>query len=665
MADELYRGATELEGRAIREIVAVAMDAPAAAKSGHSGTAMALAPLGVALWSRVMRHDPSDALWSDRDRFVLSCGHASILQYGLAHVFGYDLSPDDLRAFRQPHSRTPGHPERGVAPTVEVTTGPLGQGIGNGVGLALAERILRSDFGPALVDHRTWVIAGDGCLEEGVSHESASLAGSLGLERLTVFYDDNHITIDGPTELALHDDAPARFAAYGWQVINIGERANDLDVLEGAMREAIAETSRPTLIVVRSHIAFPSPTMMDTREAHGSPFSAAQIEEAKSIIGVPNASFFFDPVLPGALAASLVGQRRDRTEWEARVSGAGERGRQLLEQLSSNGAARVTTRAEPFAPESKVATRKAMQRAMDVYASQTSGLTAGSADLTDNTGVVLKDSSVQTAVNPGGRQIHYGIREFAMSTVLVGQALHGGLRPAGSTFFVFSDYARPAIRLASLSGAGVLFVYTHDSVGVGEDGPTHQPVEHLMALRAMPHLHVVRPSDANETLDLVEEFLSAEKPPTTALVLSRQDVPVFNADDAVASAANARRGGYVVREAKDAVFTLVGTGSEVAHCLSAHDQLTALGFCTRVVAMPCWRCFDAQTDEYRRDVLRRRVPSVSLEAGATLGWTKYVDEAIGIDSFGLSAPGDFVFDFFHITPATIVAHVQSILGGAK
>ena len=665
MADELFPGATELEGRAIREISAVAMDAPAAAKSGHSGTAMALAPLGVTLWSRVMRHDPTNALWSDRDRFILSCGHASILQYGLAHVFGYDMTPDDLRAFRQPHSRTPGHPERGVAPTVEVTTGPLGQGIGNGVGMALAERILRSDFGPDLVDHRTWVIAGDGCFEEGVSHEAASLAGSLGLDRLTVFYDDNHITIDGPTELAMHDNAPARFAAYGWHVLDLGERANDVNVLEGAMREAIAETSRPTLIVVRSHIGFPSPTMMDKREAHGSPFSAAAIEEAKEILGVPHESFVFDPALPGAMVASLAHQQRSRAAWEARVSGAGEQGRALLEQLNSNGAAKIMTLAEPFAPGTMVATRKAMQRAMDVYAVQTSGLTAGSADLTDNTGVILKDSSVQALANPGGRQFHYGIREFAMSTVLVGQAHHGGLRPAGSTFFVFSDYARPAIRLASLSDAGVLFVYTHDSVGVGEDGPTHQPVEHLMALRAMPHLHVVRPSDANETLDLVEQFLSAKEPPTTALVLSRQDVAVFSADDGQASAEGARRGGYVVREAKDAVFTLVGTGSEVAHCVSANEQLRALGISTRVVAIPCWRCFDAQPSEYRRDVLRRGVASVSLEAGATLGWTKYVDEAIGIDSFGLSAPGNYVFDFFHITPATLVEHVQSVLGAVK
>jgi transketolase len=640
------------------------MDAPAAAKSGHSGTAMALAPLGVMLFSRVLRHDPTDALWSDRDRFILSCGHASMLQYGLAHVFGYDVQLNDLRAFRQPHSRTPGHPENGVTETVEVTTGPLGQGIANGVGMAIAERILRSDFGNELVDHRTWVIAGDGCLEEGISHEAASLAGSLGLDRLTVFYDDNHITIDGPTELAMHDNAAQRFAAYGWHVVNLGDSANDLDALERATREAIAETERPTLVIVRSHIGFPSPEMMDRREAHGSPFSASAISEAKALLGVPDEPFRVDPELPHEMIEALAERRDDRIAWEARVTAAGVKGARLLVQLDTNGAAIVDANPERYEPGAKVATRKAMQRAMDVFAPQTRGLTAGSADLTDNTGVVLSHSAPQGVANPGGRQIYYGVREFAMGAVLVGQALHGGFRPAGSTFFVFSDYMRPAIRLASLSHAGVLFVFTHDSVGVGEDGPTHQPVEHLMALRAMPRLHVVRPSDANETLDLVEQFLSAKQPPTTALVLSRQDMAVFSASDAAASSEGARRGGYVVREHDAALFTLVGTGSEVALCLEASDQLAADGIATRVVAMPCWACFDDQPLEYRTAALRRSVPSVALEAGATLGWSKYVDEAIGIDSFGMSAPGAYVFDYFNINSSTLVSHVHDVLGAS-
>jgi transketolase len=665
MADDLYPGASVLEGRTIREIVAVAMDAPAKAKSGHSGTAMALAPLGVMLWARIMRHDPTDPAWSDRDRFILSCGHASILQYGLAHEFGYDLSIDDLKMFRQAHSRTPGHPERGVSPTVEVTTGPLGQGIANGVGMAIAERILRTDYGDELVNHRTWVVASDGCLEEGISHEAASLAGSLGLDRLTVFYDDNHITIDGPTELALHDNPAERFAAYGWHVVNVGEHANELDVLEAATRSAIAETKRPTLVIVRSHIGFPSPEMMDRKEAHGSPFSAEAITAAKKILGVPDEAFVFDPTLTPELLELLSARRDERVAWEARVVAAGAKGLELLEQLDTNGVAHVVTKPEPFAPNSQMATRRALQRAMDTFAPQTPGLTAGSADLTDNTGVELKHSMPQGASTPGGRQFHYGIREHSMSAILVGQAHHGGLRPAGSTFFVFNDYARPAVRLASLSHAGVLFVYTHDSVGVGEDGPTHQPIEHLMALRAMPNIHVVRPSDANETLDLVEQFLSDKEPPTTALILSRQDMPVFNEADGEASAKGARRGGYVIRDDDDAVFTLVGTGSEVALCLSAADELAARGLVTRVVAMPCWRCFDAQPPEYRDQVLRRATPSVAIEAGATLGWANYVDDAIGINTFGLSAPGKEVFAYFDIVADTVVNHVERVLSEGR
>jgi transketolase len=662
MTDKLFPGATEVEGKAIREISAVAMDAPAAANSGHSGTAMALAPLGVVLWGRVMRHDPTDPDWSDRDRFILSNGHCCILQYALAHEFGYDLSIDDLKAFRHPHSRTPGHPERHCAPTVEVTTGPLGQGIANGVGMAIAERILRSDYGSDLVDHRTWVFAGDGCMEEGISHEAASLAGSLGLDHLTIFYDNNHITIDGATELAYHDNVEERFSAYGWQVINVGEKANDLDALEAAMREAIAETSRPTLIIVRSHIGFPSPEMMDTREAHGNPFKPAVITEAKKILGVPDEPFHFDPSVRSQLVEQLKSQRDERLAWESRVAAGGAQAAKLLEQLDYNGAANVATPPELFEAGTKAATRKAIQRAMDCYAVQTPGLTAGSADLTDNTGMTLSALSVQSAANPGGRQFHYGIRELGMSANLTGQAHHGGFRPLGSTFFVFSDYARPAVRLAALSEAGVMFVYTHDSVGVGEDGPTHEPVEHLMALRAMPQLHVVRPSDANETLDLVEQFLTAPEPFPTAMVLSRQDVQVFNDADATASKQNARKGGYVVRENVDAVFTLVGTGSEVQHCLGANDELLAQGIPTRVVALPCWRCFDAQSSEYRQEVLRRIIPSVSLEAGATLGWTKYVDQAIGIDSFGMSAPGSYVMDYFNINAAALVAHVHEALG---
>ncbi len=662
MLDDLYPGASELEGRTIREIVALAMDAPAAAKSGHSGTAMALAPLGVTLFSRVLRHDPTAPEWPDRDRFILSCGHASILQYGLAHAFGYDVDAEDLRSFRQPHSKTPGHPENGVAPTVEVTTGPLGQGIANGVGMALAERMLRAQFGSQLVDHRVWVLAGDGCLEEGISHEAASFAGAQGLDRLTVFYDDNHITIDGPTELASADDTAGRFRAYGWHVIELGESANQPDVLEAAARSAIEETTRPTVVILRSHIGFPAAAMMDTREAHGSPFAPNVISDAKSVLGVPDHGFVLDPALPAANVTNLLARQHERIGWYERVGAAGEEGHHLHAQLESNGALRSSVLASPFEPGAMVATRKALQRAMDTYFPASQGISAGSADLTDNTGVVLKGTSPQSRREPGGRQIYYGVREFAMGAMLVGQALHGGLRPIGSTFFVFSDYMRPAIRMAALSHASALFVFTHDSIGVGEDGPTHQPVEHLMSLRAMPRLHVVRPSDANETLDLVQRYLAKSHPPATALVLSRQDVAVLGGEDARASAEGAHRGGYVVREDAAARFTLLGTGTEVVQCLKAHDALAERGISTRVVAMPCWECFEEQSADYRAAVLRRDLPSVSLEAGATLGWERYVDAAIGIDSFGLSGPGPYLFEHFGLNADALVRHVSERLG---
>lgn len=661
--DNLYPGASELEGRAIRQIAALAMDAPAAARSGHSGTAMALAPLGVTLFSRVMKHDPTADHWLDRDRFILSCGHASILQYGLAHCFGYDLSIEDLKSFRQPHSRTPGHPERGVSPTVEVTTGPLGQGFANGVGMALGERLLRDQFGSELVDHRTWVIAGDGCLEEGISHEAASLAGSLGLGRLVVFYDDNHITIDGPTELAFRDDTPARFRAYGWEVLELGERTNDLNEIEALARRAMLDEEHPTLIVCRSHIAFPAAAMQDRREAHGSVFPAEVISQAKAVLGVPDEPFVLSPELPAQLVETLQHRRSERVSWQARLTAAGKRGEELVDQYARQGAATNLPEAELYESGAMVATRKAMQRAMDTFAPLTPGLTAGSADLTDNTGVVLAGANANGRDHPGGRQIYYGVREFAMSAILVGQALHGALRPVGSTFFVFSDYARPALRLASISEAPAIFVYTHDSVGVGEDGPTHQPIEHLMALRAMPRLHVVRPSDANETTWLVRHLFESPTIDPTALVLSRQDIPVFGEAERECSRVGSLRGGYVVRENSDASYTLVATGSEVALCLSASDELATRGIATRVVALPCWACFEAQSSEYRREVLRRELPSVSVEAGATLGWSRYVDDSIGIDSFGMSAPGAFVFDYFNITVATVVDYVTEQLGG--
>ena len=656
-----YSHATEVEDRAIREIVALAMDAPAKAKSGHPGTAMALAPLAVTLFSRVLRHHPTDPTWLDRDRFILSCGHASILQYGIVRTFGYGLSREDLMEFRQPHSRTPGHPEAGMTPTVEVTTGPLGQGIANGVGMAMAERVLRAQFGSDLVDHRVWVVAGDGCIEEGISHEAASLAGALGLGRLNVIYDDNRITIDGDTSLALADDTPARFRAYGWHVLEIGEVANDLAALEQALLAARDHEERPTLIVLRSHIGYPAPSMTDRREAHGSPFNAETIAETKSLLGLdPSEAFAVSDELPMEMVESLVAQREAHQQWVARFGAAGERGQALRAQCEAKGALSSALSLANYEAGTKVATRKAMQRLMDAVANAGPGVVAGSADLTENTGVVLPGSTAQSAHAPEGRQVYYGIREFAMGAAMVGMARHGGIRPVGSTFFVFSDYVRPAIRLAALSEAPTLFVFTHDSVAVGEDGPTHQPIEHLAALRAMPGLHVVRPSDANETLLLGESVLRNADMAPTALVLTRQDVVVMDAEASTASQQGALRGGYVARENTNAVMTLVATGSEVPACLSAADLLQANGIAVRVVALPCWTCFEEQETDYRSAVLGTQ-PRLSVEAASTFGWAKYATHHLGIDTFGLSAPGDYALDYFKMTPEGVAGAVRDLL----
>lgn len=663
MNSVLYENATPVEDRAIREIVALAMDAPAKAKSGHPGTAMALAPLAVTLFSRILRHDPTEPTWIDRDRFILSCGHASILQYGIVRTFGYGLSREDLMEFRQPHSRTPGHPEVRVTPTVEVTTGPLGQGLANGVGMAIAERLLRAQHGQDLIDHRVWVIAGDGCIEEGISHEAASLAGAQGLGRLNVIYDDNEITIDGATSLALSDDTAARFRAYGWDVIELGEVANDLNALERGLQRARDNETQPTLVILRSHIGYPAAAMMDRREAHGSPFTAEVIAETKKLLGRdPEIAFAIDNDLPHDMVESLTAQREAHGAWQSRLRAAGERGEALIRQCATGGVTAGDTEMAPYDADTKVATRKALQRAMDALSPVSPGLVAGSADLTDNTGVLLPEKVAQGPETPYGRQVYYGVREFAMGAAMVGMALHGGVRPVGSTFFVFSDYVRPAIRLAALSEAPCTFVFTHDSVAVGEDGPTHQPIEHLAALRAMPHLHVVRPSDANETLRLARHLLSSKNHDTNALILTRQDIPVLGGEAAAASESSAERGGYVARETTLAVATVFATGSEVHVALQAAEKLSRDGLEVRVVALPCWNCFESQSREYRDSVQRRDLPSVSIEAGSTFGWSRFADVSVGIDTFGISAPGDFVLDYFNMNADAVVRAVTELIG---
>ena len=650
----------ELEQLAIDTIRALAMDGPEAADSGHQGTAMALAPLAHVLFTRVMDYDASDPSWPDRDRFVLSNGHASILLYSMLHLCGFGLSLDDLRAFRTWGSATPGHPEVHHTAGVEVTTGPLGQGFANGVGLSLAERVLRNRFGTELVDHHTYVICGDGDLEEGISHEAASLAGHLGLGRLVYVYDDNHISIDGPTELALSDDPVKRFEAYGWHVQNLGESANDLDVMEAALRSARDESAAPSLIVLRSHIGYPSPEFTDSAKAHGNPFTPEEIAATKQVMGLPPDENFHVPaeVLELYRTAGVRGSNR-REAWQARLEAfSGDRSAWDAGQAAT-GVSGWQDALPTFPVGEKLATRQASNKVLDALGPLLPGLIVGSADLTGNTGVSLAGAEVQEPATPGGRQVHYGIREHAMGAVLNGLALHGGTIPVGGTFFVFSDYMRPAVRLAALSQAKVIYSWTHDSIGVGQDGPTHQPIEQLASLRAMPGLRLIRPADANETAAAWRIAIEHDGP--TALVLTRQSVPTL---EGTSSFDHVARGAYVLDIVGDGEYVdlvLVGTGSEVSLCVDAARQLAAEGLSIQVVSMPCWDLFAAQDDSYQDSVIPPEVPTLAVEAGSTFGWDRWADDTIGIDHFGASAPGDVLFTQFGFTVEHVTDRARALV----
>ena len=638
----------EQERDAISLIRGFAMDAPLYAKSGHQGTAMALAPLAHVLYSRVMRHDPANPHWPDRDRFILSNGHASILQYSMLYLAGYGLERDDIKDFRQWGSLTPGHPEVHHTTGIEVTTGPLGQGFANAVGMAIAERRLRSQFGEDVVNHHTFVIAGDGCFMEGVSHEAGSLAGHQRLGNLICIYDDNHITIDGNTSLAYSDDVGMRFEAYGWHVVHLGEMADDCDGLEAALLAAKAVTDKPSLLILRSHVAAPSPDWTDHHEAHGNPFTAEQVSRTKAIMGIPDEPYWAPPDLVAAYrnycaergatefdqwSKRKVASPLDEAAWDACWAATGIPGWE----------AALPT----FAQGEKIATRVAIEKAFNASLDGVPGLFAGAADLTGNTGTKLTDQLPQSFEQPGGRQMYYGIREHAMGSAMVGMALHGGVIPAGGTFFVFLDYMRPSVRLASLSRAKVVFVWTHDSVGVGEDGPTHQPVEQLATLRAIPGLQVIRPADANETVEAWKAAVAHDGP--TALVLSRQAVTVCTDGAAVGP------GAAVVRKAETAQVVIVGTGSEVSLCVAAAEELAAAGIGANVVSMPSWDRFAAQSATYQDSVLPAGLPVLSVEAAVTFGWERYADESIGIDRFGASAPGNVVMDKLGINLTNVVA----------
>ena len=630
------------------------MDAPLKAKSGHQGTAMALAPLAHVLYSRVMQHAPQDPSWRNRDRFILSAGHASILQYAMLFLNGYGLELSDLQSFRQFDSLTPGHPEAGHTAGVEVTTGPLGQGFANAVGIAIAESNLRARFGSELMDHHTFVIAGDGCLMEGISHEAASLAGHLGLDRLICVYDDNKITIDGSTSLTCSDDVVARFTSYGWNVVHLGEIGEDMDALEIALNNAKQHRGSPTLCILQTHIGFPSPDFTDSHEAHGNPFLAEHVERTKAVLNIPNEPFW-------APAKTVAASREFAAQRSAQVVSA-------YMSLKSNSdfeacwnpqkSEKWKSTIPTFAPDTTLATRQAMPLAISASLADLPGLMLGSADLTGNTGVKIGALNAHSAAQPEGQQIYFGIREHAMAAAMVGMALHGGILPVGGTFFVFADYMRPSIRLAALSHAKVIFVFSHDSVGVGEDGPTHQPVEHLASLRIIPDLHVVRPADSNETAQAWRDAADHDGP--TALILSRQSLPITTDGSAIAT------GAAIVRQGEaTAQVVLVGTGSEVSLCIQAATQLEQSGISTQVVSMPSWDRFDTMPAQYKSKVFPRGIPVLSVEAGSTFGWSKYADHSIGIDRFGASAPGTVVMQKLGLNVQHVVDSAIALIASDK
>jgi transketolase len=650
----------------INVIRGLAMDAPERADSGHSGTAMALAPLAHVLWTRIMHYDPRDPQWPDRDRFVLSCGHACILQYAMLHLTGYDLSLEDLREFRQWGSRTPGHPEYHHTAGLEVTTGPLGQGFANAVGMALAERWVRTTFGSEVCDHRTFVIASDGCIMEGISHEAASLAGHLGLGRLLAVYDDNHITIDGPTELAYGDDPVERFEAYGWRVRYLGEMANDVDGLEAAIREALdfpadGPDAKPNLLVLRSHIGWPSPHLTDTAKAHGSPFGEAEIRATKEILRLPTDQTFWVPDDVREFYGLEVGRgAQERAAWEERFAAWGGDRAAWDAAHAGHGLPGWDEDLPHFESGTELATRHALNQCIDATADRLPGLIAGSADLTGNNGVKLADADALEAGTPGGTQLHFGIREHGMGAVMNGMAQHGGVLPVGGTFFVFSDYMRPAVRLASMTGCHVVYSWSHDSIGLGEDGPTHQPIEHLASLRAMPGVSLIRPADANETAQAWRLAVEAGSP--VGLILTRQDIPVLAETHGLAPE-GVQRGAYVLAEPEGGppVIVLAGSGSEVQHCVAAAATLATDGVRARVVSFPSWDRFEAQPDDYRASVFPAGVPVLSIEAGSTFGWDRYADDAIGIDHFGASAPGAIAMEKFGFTAEHVVERARALL----
>ncbi len=659
-----------LDELCINAIRSLAIDAIEKAASGHPGAPLGLAAAAYVLWTRVLRHNPANPEWPDRDRFVLSGGHASALLYALLHVTGYDLGLEDLRSFRQWGSRTPGHPEYGHTPGVETTTGPLGQGIANAVGMAMAERHLAARFNRPqnrIVDHFTYVVCGDGDMMEGVSAEAASLAGHLGLGRMICIYDDNRITIEGSTDITFTENVAARFTALGWHTIEISD-GNDLDAIEAALNAAKAETGRPSLILLRTHIAFGSPNKQDSADAHGAPLGKEEACLTKRNLGCPEDKEFCVPEAAARVRQDCLSRgQKAEAEWQAAFDAWADAHPDLAEAWKSaieGGLPQGWDADAPvFAAGEKVATRAASGKALNAFAGKIHELIGGSADLAPSNKTVIADTADFQKDAFGGRNIRFGVREHAMGAILNGMALHRGLRPYGGTFLVFADYMRPAIRLAALMKLPVIYVFTHDSIAVGEDGPTHQPVEHLASLRAIPGLTVLRPADGNETVQAWRCALMKNDGPT-ALILSRQKLPVL--PESIAQNARLDRGAYIVSDGPgEPELLLIATGSEVSLALEAAERLQEKKISVRVVNMPSWELFEKAGADYRKEILPEKVRArIAVEAGVSMGWERYIGDrgvAIAMAGFGASAPGGVVMEKFGFTADNVVSKALDLL----
>ena len=650
----------DLDQLCINTVRTLAMDAVQQADSGHPGTAMALAPLAYVLWQRHLRYNPANPEWLDRDRFVLSAGHACMLLYSVLYLTGYDLTLDEIKQFRQWGSRTPGHSEHGVTPGVEATTGPLGQGIGNAVGMAIAEAQLAALFnrpGHAIIDHYTYFLASDGDLMEGVSHEACSLAGHLQLGKLIGFYDDNRITIDGSTELAFSDNTTRRFEAYGWHVQKIAD-GNNLKAIDAAIAQAKRVADRPSLIIVRTHIAWGSPHKQDSAEAHGAPLGADEVKATKQNLGWPSLEPFYvpDDALEHWRAAKARGAQLEgdwTKKWDSYRAAHPELAAELERRLAGRLPAGWDSALPVFGPKDAQATRAASGKVLNAIAAKLPELLGGSADLTGSNNTEIKGGGP-------GRNFHYGVREHAMGAVLNGITLHRGFIPFGGTFLIFSDYMRPSIRLAALTHLKPIYVFTHDSIGLGEDGPTHQPIEQLAALRAIPNMTVIRPSDATEVVEAWRAAITHRNGPV-ALVLTRQKVAVVDRTK-YAAATGLHQGGYILADSPNPDVVLLATGSEVELILGAYEQLKAEGRRPRAVSMPCLEYFAKQPEAYRESVLPPGVRRIAVEAAAPQSWYRWVGEngvIVGIERFGASAPYQRIYQELGLTVERIVAEAQN------